>query len=519
MGKLSNIAPIERVAVTIDAPPHWADHHFQGRAVLPAVEAMQLLAHWARQSRTGLDVCCIGEVAFDTFFELAPMGGRIEAWCEMEELADGGLRAALLTKTLSKSARMTRTKVHAKVVFYPPAALPPLADLDRASALDGLCFSVDPDRIYNELVPLGPSFQTICRPLLLTAEGALAVIKAPECADRQTGLKLGSPFVLDGAFHAACVWSQRFAGVVAYPVGIGERLIVAPTRPGDTYVSRIFPVRTESEPLTFDIWIVDAEGRLFEKLKAVRMRDVSGGKVRPPDWIRSRGAAGSLKRIAEHTAAVAIIDRTTLMPYSDRCLGEYERRRTIKMGPKRLIDYLSARLACKRLSRQLSGNDLRTPASEILTIASDGIRPSCPVTNGRTYYCSVSHDRGFTVAVASEQPIGIDLEPLDEKILKSLNLFMDANEQESVRMSALGPVSAALRVWTTKEAVAKMLNINLADAWARTHVLTIEAEQSSVRINHCPAVAVVHQSLEDHLITLVYAVQDDSDMLCSTVNN
>jgi phosphopantetheinyl transferase len=506
MAELSKIAPVGRVAVTIDVPPHWADHHFQGRVVLPAVEAMQLLAHWVRRFRTDLDVRCINEAAFDRFLELPPTGGRIEAWCEMEDLADGGLRAALLTKIPSKSARMTRAKVHAKLDFYPPAELPPPAGLDLASALDGVCLSVDPGLIYKELVPFGPGFQTICQPLRLTAEGALAVIRAPEGADGQTELRLGSPFVLDGAFHAACVWSQRFAGVVAFPVGFGQRLIAVPTKPGDTYVSRIFPVRAESGQLIFDIWILDAQGRLFEKLEGVRMRDVSGGKVRPPEWIRSCEGAGSLKRIADHSAAVAMIDRSTLMPFSDRCLAEYERHRTIKMGTKRLTDYLSARLACKRLSRQLSGNDRHTPAREIVTIATDGIRPCCPVTNGRTYYCSVSHDRRFAVAVASEKPIGMDVETLDEKVLKSLYLFMDDGEQETVRTSALGPVGAAVRVWTTKEAVAKMLNINLADAWARTHLLTIEAERSSIRINDGPEATVVHQTVEDHLVTLVCGV-------------
>ena len=85
-------------------------------------------------------------------------------------------------------------------------------------------------------------------------------------------------------------------------------------------------------------------------------------------------------------------------------------------------------------------------------------------------------------------------------------MFMDDDEQEIVRASALGPVGAAVRVWTTKEAVAKMLNIHLADAWARTRVLTIDAEQSWVRISDGPAAAVVHQPVEDHLITLVYAI-------------
>jgi phosphopantetheinyl transferase len=213
-----------------------------------------------------------------------------------------------------------------------------------------------------------------------------------------------------------------------------------------------------------------------------------------------------LRRIAGQSAAVALIDRATVMPFSGQCLGEIELRRTRKMGAKRLTDYLSARLACKRLSRQLSENDRSTPAWEILTLAEDGVRPSCPVTNGRSYNCSVSHDRRFAVAVASEQPVGIDVEPLDERAFASMNIYANDEEQRAIRASELGPVDAAVRVWTTKEAIAKMLNIHLADAWARTHLLTIGDEQSTVRIKDGPAATVVHESVEDHVFSLVYAV-------------
>lgn len=505
MGELSTVAAGERVAVTIDVPPHWSDHHFQGRAVLPAVEAMQLLSHWARRYRTGLNVHCIREATFDRFLELPSSGGRIHAWCEIEELTNAGLRVALLTKTPSKSSGMTRTKVHARIDFCKPAAVPSLPDLDLAAALDGVCFSVDPKRIYKELVPFGPAFQTICQPLRLTAEGALGVIQAPELGDTQSPLHLGSPFVLDGALHAACVWSQRYAGVVAFPVGIGKRIIAARTRPGETYLSRIFPVQTDSTQLTFDIWIVDQQGRLFEELTGVTMRDVSGGKLRPPDWIRSSAAAEPFRRIVGHGTAVALIDRATVMSFSDQCLGEIERERTIKMGAKRITDYLSSRLACKRLSRMLSGNDRHTPAREILTLAEDGIRPACPVTNDRRYNCSVAHDSRFAVAVASEIPVGIDVEPLDERAFRSMNIYMNDEEQETVRASELGPIGAAVRVWTAKEAIAKMLNIHLADAWARTHLLTIGDEHSTVRIKDGPAATVVHESVEGHVFTLVHA--------------
>ncbi|MGC9194436.1 MAG: polyketide synthase dehydratase domain-containing protein [Syntrophobacteraceae bacterium] len=504
MEQFSSIAVTDRVAVTIQTLPHWSDHHFLGRPVLPAVEAMELLAGWVDRFRPGSDVRYIGEAQFDKFLELPPSGGCIEAWCEMQDLMDGRLRACLLTKTSAKSG-MRRTRVHAKLVFYPPVELS-LPDLDLACALEGICLSIDPGLIYQQLVPFGPRFQSICAPLKLTEEGALALIQAPEAQSAQKGPHLGSSFVLDGAFHAACVWAQRFAGIVAFPVGIAKRFIASPTQPGNTYVGRIFPVETEQALLSFDIWIVDKEGRLFEKLEGVRMRDVSGGKVVPPDWVRSRGA-GTLRRIAQHCAAVGVIDQSTLMPFSNRCLSEGEHRRTLKMGNKRLTDYLSSRLVCKRLSRQLSGNDRHTFSQDIDTLAQDGIRPCCPASNGVKYHCSVSHDRRLVVAAASKRPIGLDVERLDAKVLKGMELFMDIAEQQMVMASALGPIGAALRVWTTKEAVAKMLNIHLADAWARAHLIAIDEHSSALQIKNGPEAKVVHELIDDHLITLVSVEQ------------
>jgi hypothetical protein len=39
------------------------------------------------------------------------------------------------------------------------------------------------------------------------------------------------------------------------------------------------------ESLLFDIWIHDLTGDLREEIRGVIMRDVSGGRVKPPDWV------------------------------------------------------------------------------------------------------------------------------------------------------------------------------------------------------------------------------------------
>lgn len=247
---------------------------------------MQLLADWGRRLRPGLEVRCIRRARFEKFLELPESGAQIEVFCDLADLTGGGLRAALLTRTQSGSAGITRFKTNARMDFTAAAGPPPPADADPGAALAGEGFTVDPPRIYSELVPFGPAFRNIVQPLVLDPRGALAVIQAP--APHPAG-SLGSSFVLDAAFHAACVWSQRFAGVVAFPVGVEERHVLEPTRPGGIYVSRVLPVDREHDTLMFDLWIQDTGGRWFEQVRGVRMRDVSGGRLKPPAWIRGNG--------------------------------------------------------------------------------------------------------------------------------------------------------------------------------------------------------------------------------------
>ncbi len=497
MGDLPPIDADGRTAVPIAVAPLWADHCFQGRAVLPAVAALELLATWARRARPDLHVHDLRHATFDKFLELPPDGAPIPAWCELRELPGGALRAALITKTQARSAKMTRAKVHARVDFHPPEAVAPPAALDLAAALAGCCFTVDPEPLYRELVPFGPAFQTIRRPLWVTAEGALSVIGAP--ADDPADALLGASRVLDAALHAACVWSQRHAGIVAFPVGFERRVVVRPTRPGDTYVSRIFPVGAEGGALTFDIWILDLDGRACELLQGVAMRDVSGGTLRPPAWVRS-GTEDRLAPIDPFCAARVLIERATVMPFAERCLSAAERQRTVKMSPKRRTDYCSSRLALKRLFRRLAGEDHRTPATQIHTLAADGVRPALGLSG---LHGSVAHDRRFTVALAARTPIGVDVEQVADRVLKSLPIFARETEQTLVAVSPLGQAGAAIRVWTIKEAAAKLLGIPLADAWGRARVVEIGPDRSRVAIAAGPAVAACHAELEGHLITLL----------------
>jgi hypothetical protein len=87
--------------------------------------------------------------------------------------------------------------------------------------------------------------------------------------------------------HAACVWVQRFCGMVPFPTGFEKRLIYKKTKKGDVYLGRVVPVNSESDSLVVDIWIYDSDGVIYESITGVQMRDVSQGRMRPPEWIKA----------------------------------------------------------------------------------------------------------------------------------------------------------------------------------------------------------------------------------------
>ena len=505
MENISQITSTGRYPVAIYAPAHWGDHCFEGRAVLPAVEAMQWLSNWMQQQYPHLNPCHIKRARFEKFLNLPETNEPMAAFVDYKILADGSVRAALLTKTKAKSANITRTKVHAQVDFVRPENRPVEPALDLAAILEGTCFKVDPIQLYQELVPFGPSFRNIVKPLWLTFEGALAWIVAPDLSDTQTAMPLGSPFVLDAAFHAACVWSQRFAHVVAFPIGINERIILKPAQSGHPYISRVFPIKTDEDILYFDLWILNQEGEIIEFIKGVKMRDVSGGRLQPPAWIRSEVNFAGLDRLNPYCNKIVLAERDTLMPFAPKCLTELEKRKTISMGKKRRVDYLSARLALKRLSRKLSDDDYQTPAPIIETLKADNIRPHCLSTDGtRSFFCSVSHDHRFVLAAASDRPLGVDVETLSGKVLKGLHLFMNPAEMKRIQACRLDEIDASIRVWSIKESVAKALNSSLADAWHSVEVMTIGAHLSELKIKGRQTIPAIHQQFNHHLFTLVY---------------
>ncbi len=503
MDKLPPLIDSVRLPLELAVPAYLSDHQVGGRAVLPAVEAMQVLAQAVSAYRPDIDVAAMTVGRFDKFLDLAPGCRKVEALVDLLTYENGDLAAALCTRRRGKTAAIARLIEHAALVYRREKSEIAPPPIDLAAALEGVCLAVAPRKIYRELVPFGPAFQNIRETLWVSEDGALAAIVAPGGDELPQRSLLGSPFVLDAAYHAACVWGQRYALTIPFPVGFEQRRVLAATRPGRRYFARIVPVRIGSGAVTVDIFIYDEQGRLQEYSLGVRMRDISGGKLQPPRWIMSGHGASPLAGIAGQCRAVAVIELKTLAPFAHKALSDPERRRFEQMGARRRPSFLAARLACKRIARKLAGNDRHWPARDITTVAADGVRPACPHKKpAGELCCSVSHDSRFAIAVAGDRRLGVDVEPVSERALAVGHLYMSAAEQACVKRSKLGADAAAIRVWTSKEAVAKALDVNLADAWQRVEVHAIGSEKSRLRIDGRPAPDVTHEVVGRHVFSV-----------------
>ncbi len=287
MGDLSKIVTEIRRPITISVPSYLMDHRFEGATVMPAVEAMQVLAASVREAFPGTRIRIIKDANFEKFLYIEPGTKSFSAFTDLCRFENGDIVARLLTRSQSGRAAITRVKEHAVVRFstHPDKKTPGSTGCRVESGTGGM--TIAPERIYRELVPFGSSYHNITDAVELFKSGAIARVRAADIEGAGTLPNfLGSPFPLDAAFHIACVWGQRFYGIVAFPVGFACREIIHPTQPGNLYLATVTPLPEAGKGcLLFDLRIETLSGDLCEGVRSVCMRDVSAGRIKPPRWI------------------------------------------------------------------------------------------------------------------------------------------------------------------------------------------------------------------------------------------
>ena len=317
MENIPRIIDTVRLSVAIPIHAYLLDHHVEGQVVLPAVIAMQVIGETVKRFWPDTDISVMTRVRFDKFLHIPSGTDIVDALVVIDMYDNGDIRAGLRTKNRFKKSSMIRTKEHASAYYrydqvgfadpqpvagagspeYQNTKIPKYIQTDwRAGGQDGRMYApasdllsalkgdfvkISSERIYGELVPFGPAFHSIHGDILISEYGVIAEIGTP--ATYNVGA--GSPFPLDAAYHCACVWGQRYARMVAFPVGFEKRTVWRNTQPGEVYFCRVLPVETHPDILIFDLWIVDENEVLFESNLGVCMKDVSSGRMKPPQWI------------------------------------------------------------------------------------------------------------------------------------------------------------------------------------------------------------------------------------------
>ena len=282
--------PLEKIAIplAIPAPTYLRDHHVGGVAVLPAVEALQSVAR-SKPAAWGGDLSRQERAMFHHLLAIDPGAAEIPALHEHARYADGRCLSRLTTLRSGRRMKWNRRMEHVSVWFMTgereaAAEAKPEPDPDDAILSEGPLFAVPKGRLYDELVPFGPAYRNLQGDVLLARSGVTATVSGGDYPEAEG--PLGSPFPLDAAMHAACAWGQRYRNRVVFPVGFDRREIITPTRAGETYLCRIMTLPDEDAVLRFDIRLYGRDRRPFEVIRGLMMRDIFGGKLAPPAWIR-----------------------------------------------------------------------------------------------------------------------------------------------------------------------------------------------------------------------------------------
>lgn len=302
------------IPLSIPLAGYLRDHRYEGRAVLPAAEALRILAGSLPAEPPFCNPLLQESGEFSRLLPLDPGSDTLKVFHELSVLPDGRRHCRLTSLRLGRETRLNRRMTHVSVFFLP--AKPEQRDRNIGSAERGAggnnprpikkgneepgcgsdpwpgespgpageVFSFPSSRLYSDLVPFGPAYHNAVADIGLARTWGCASLSGgshPEAS----GI-LGSPFPFDAAMHVACAWGQRYRNIVAFPVGFDRREILRPTACGGAYRCCVFPLADEGAVLRFDIRIDDHDGRPAERIYRLRMRDISGGRMRPPAWVR-----------------------------------------------------------------------------------------------------------------------------------------------------------------------------------------------------------------------------------------
>jgi phosphopantetheinyl transferase len=206
-----------------------------------------------------------------------------------------------------------------------------------------------------------------------------------------------------------------------------------------------------------------------------------------------------MERLRTTCLGIVLIEIPPLFPEEKRLLTPREAARAEELGPRRRKLFIAARVALKKLARQIGLAHSDTPDSSIETLGPDRVRPCLAESD---LYCSVSHTNRFATAVGAVHPVGVDIEVVSEKSVRIWHLFMPSKNSDLLSTSAMAPERAATLAWTIKEAAAKAFGLNLSEAIREVEIVVVGELESAIT-HRGKTYSVKHAEGEGHVLSLL----------------
>jgi len=366
----------------------------------------------------------------------------------------------------------------------------------------------------------GPLFQCISGETWLGDNGIIGeltvVAKQGMFADNTNPVLLGDPLLLDAVGQLIGLWAMEY-GEFVYPISLEQIEIYAPTPPVGTRVPVSICIRKGGIKTVYaDIEIQDGNGHLWMRIKqwgdwAFKWPKLCVDYTRRPAHVLYASSLdisvpGNITAcIAENmrmdSSMLEMVARTAL------CGQEMDSYKAMAEYPQRQKQWLIGRVTAKDAVRSWlldSGGPYLHPAAIVIEREESGQPVVCPLDGYPQAYISISHTEKYTVAIAGDHPVGIDIEAIATRDSSFVEAVSTQGERQLMEQINQDKSQGATLLWSAKESAGKLAGTGLPNN-PKQILLQGMDNDGLLRLHHLPLdvqIRVNSWLSDNHFITV-----------------